>query len=336
MNTYSNTGYASTQFLFMLIFISAIIFGLGLYFNAYTRFEFRLKEKVQSRKAMEVLMELLLQDLTASNNLEIDCYEDPIWSWNKTIHEGYYISITPLSDRLNINFLDDAFLANSSLNYLFSTDSNPKELPQFRHDVGLSFTTKQYLPFFSQEILDAYFTSYGWANINCIDEFSAMNLAYALTSSKEATEWIRSLIQELRVTKNSLSQTNLKMHLGNNYDKFYPYFNTEPLMNVNFIPSPILKALITYPAYGISRAEDKYWEILERRALYGISSNELMNTLSIDARSPLAHYLGSITWFWEITLQGDAGSARWVICRLPDTQNSFENPQYIVIEKEYE
>jgi hypothetical protein len=112
------------------------------------------------------------------------------------------------------------------------------------------------------------------------------------------------------------------MLFGINYGEFFPFVNAEPLMNINHIDPDLLRELLAYPDYGVDSPEGRLSEILARREGEGISRDGIPLILGIAPGNPLLHYLGSVTWFWEITVTGGNKTLKTVLCGLPPEYNS--------------
>jgi hypothetical protein len=140
------------------------------------------------------------------------------------------------------------------------------------------------------------------------------------------------------VERRLIDRNALPFFLGLSLEELCPFVNAEPLMNVNFVDPLILQELLSYGDYGIRRPEERCAEILSRREIAGISAEDLRSILGIDRSNPLAQYLGSITWFWEITITAEsenpeAPSLRVLVCRLPPGAFPAETkPEYKIIE----
>lgn len=333
---HDDRGFASTQFLFFLLLLSAITLAIGVCLFAYNRVERHGAARNQTDLEIQELLVPVLDALRSDPTPDIHSYDDPLWEWQgKTLGE-YGITIRPLSDRLNLNTIRKQMFEKTSLGSFLKSGKTAGELQQFREDRPLAISPEAYEPFFSQEFLEQYCTCYGWANINLIDEFAARKFAYTLIGQEDRAERLRTIIQNQRINRQPFQGRNLASRLGVDYQALFPFFNTEPLINVNFADPLILKALIRYPDYRIP--ESRLTELLERRDR-GLGRKELLAILGIGETHPLGEYLGSITWFWEITIAHTGGrrSGRTVVCRLPRTYPDQDTPPiYTIIEQRFQ
>jgi hypothetical protein len=333
-----DAGYASVLFLFALFLCSALALGAAAYSSSALLLGSHEKNKTAVRKEMEDLANKIIAALISDPSPEVNSADDPVWAWNGTRTNGYSLSIDPNSDRINLNFVLKNLFDKTRLELLFRPGKDAGKLQQFREDTGLRLKAEAFADFFEESLLKKYFSTHGWANINLIDEFAARQLGTALAGDPVKGEALREKIKRLRMERRIVDQEDLPFFLGLSLEELLPFVNAEPLMNVNFVDPLILKELLAYDEYGIRRPEERCAEILSRREIAGISAEDLRSILGIDRSSPLVHYLGSITWFWEITITAENGnpeapSLRAVVCRLPPGAFPAETkPEYKIIE----
>jgi hypothetical protein len=126
--------------------------------------------------------------------------------------------------------------------------------------------------------------------------------------------------------------------LGTDYGDLFPFINAEPLMNINHIDPDLLRELLAYPDYGVDSPEGRLSEVLARRESEGIAREDIPLILGVPPGSPLTHYLGSITWFWEITVSGARKTLKTVLCGLPPELPAGQETgiEYQIIEQRYQ
>jgi hypothetical protein len=112
------------------------------------------------------------------------------------------------------------------------------------------------------------------------------------------------------------------MLFGINYNELFPFFNAEPVININHVDPDLLWELLAYPDYGVKSPDARLSEVLARRELEGIARADIPLILGVPPDSPLLQYLGSVTWFWEITVSGGRKTLRTVLCRIPPEYDS--------------
>jgi hypothetical protein len=320
----------------MLLFLSIIAGGAGLYVSSV------IKQTEAAEQYNSVCIETrdilagVLEELRADPSPGSNGPGDPVWTRNGTSVNGYTITIDPLSDRLNPNFVRKNIFEKTALSGLLNPGETPEGLQQWREDAGLSLSEDHYGRFFTGETANRYFSGYGWANINLTDEFAARKLALSLTGSARSAESIRGILQTLLINQEPADRKSLKAVLGSHYDEVFPFINAEPLININFVDPILLRELIAYPDYGVRSPDARCGEILRARS-GGISdTGEIAELLGIDPANPLTGYLGCVTWFWKIGIAGEKGGLETILCRLPpDPKNPLDDPEYAIVEQRY-
>ncbi|ULQ59085.1 hypothetical protein K7I13_11280 [Brucepastera parasyntrophica] len=332
----SETGAAAVSFLIILFFLSAVAAGAGFFISSVIKMENRYRQSSSRESEIGLILEKILEDLYTDQTPEVNSPDDPVWAWNDTAENGYSISIIPLSDRLNPNFVRKNVFEKTSLHDLFLPGRTADDLQQFREENGLSLSETIYETFFDEKILSSYFSAYGWANINLIDEFAARQLAQSLTGSSYTGESFRNQIQTLLITQQLVDRNTLRETLAGSYDDFFPVINAEPLMNVHFMEPFLLKELIAYPDYNISSPNVRYQEILSLREKGSITQETLANILGIDKTNRLFYYIGCITWFWEIKIENETTVSSTIVCRFPQEGiDASGEIRYQIVEQRY-
>jgi hypothetical protein len=335
-------GYASLVFLLALFLCSALVLGAAAPVASALSLAKREKNKNTVRQALEGLLREAVEALASDPTPDVNGVDDPLWRLNGKRAEGYKVAINPISDRINLNFARKNIFEKTRLELLFRPGMNADKLQQFREDTGLRLREEAFADFFEEQLFKKRFSPYGWANINLIDEFAARQLGTALTGDAAQGERLRETVRLLLMEGRRQDRETLPFVLGVSQAELWPFVNAEPLMNINFVDPLVLEELLSYDEYGIRRAEERSAEILSRRETEGLSAEDLRSMLGIDRSHPLAHYFGSITWFWEIVIaaeNGDPGasSLRAVVCRLPPRAFPQETkPDYTILERRFE
>jgi hypothetical protein len=337
----TEAGFASIQFLFLLFLLSALAAGISLYSYSYTLIDRRIRRTNQNVKEMNAILGDIIFALQNDASPDINSNDDSVWHWHSNTVNGYKVTLNPISDRLNLNYARKNVFDKTALSLLFGPGKTSADLQQFREDNGLSLFTSDYKGFFAAEDLARYFSCYGWANINLIDEFAARSLALSLTGSVYKAERLRTTIEKLLMEKQLVDGKSLPFILGMDYDELFPFVNAEALINVNYIDKTLLAELLAYPDYNVSSPGRRTEELLSRRTSGGVAAKDIPVMLGIDPQSPLIHYLGSVTWFWEVIISGGNAAQRTVLCRLPPsggsqtTTNVLTDVAYQIIEQRY-
>ncbi len=332
-----DSGAAAVQFLAALLFLSAVVIGAGFFLSSMAGMQKRHTDTNTVMREMDEMIQTVVEELMNDPTPEIHSRDDSVWAWHEKTENGYTVTITPLSDRINPNFVRKNLFERTSLSSLFKSGRNADELQQFREDEGLSLSPEGYADFFDEALFESCFSCYGWANINLVDEFAVRSLALALTGSEYTAEGMRNKIQTLLIDRQLVNRNGLRAALAGDYEDLFPFINAEPLMNVNFIEPLILREIIAYPDYGITSPHVRAQELLNLREGGGVSESVIRNITGADETNRLYYYLGSVTWFWEISVEGKNRSCRAVVCRIPpEGMDAGQPPEYSIIEQRFE
>jgi hypothetical protein len=312
-------GSVTTQIFAVLLFLSTLTIGSSLVLSAFSRSTRHAEEYTSLRQDIDALLEEVVAALAADTTPEVNGFDDPIWGYHRRMAKNYLITIEAESDRLNPNFIRKDIFENTALSELLQPGVSAADVQQFREDHGLSLAPDAYTSLFNEDSYRQYFSGYGWANINLLDEFAAQSLALSLTGSAHDAAELRDIIEWLLMDRQLIDRAALRDALDTQYEKLFPFVNAEALMNVNFIEPFILKELIACPDYGVSSPDSRCRKLLALRESQSIDAETLLDTLGIDSDNRLCYYLGSVTWFWRVTFTGEDGNevCTAIICRLP-------------------
>jgi len=285
----------------------------------------------------ERLVDLLKQDETphansVSEKLMLENSEDV------TIR----VKIEDVSSRLNLNWIIGEELKESG--FLIQGVSY-FDFQAFRYENGFLTDFSCYTDFVQEEDLARYFSPYNYFNVNICAELVLEELYVNRTDDREGAEIFRNDIREVREQNkpglsNNIEPDMIHSFLGDdNYMLLYPVVNAQPVMNVHFIPTAILVNLFRY--FKVPDPESKADNLIHLREISELSIENLTQMLGKRqyTQSRLHHFIGTITWFWEIeiikTLENDNFiGLRWIIARIPNTENS-EQIIYRLVKEEY-
>jgi hypothetical protein len=97
----------------------------------------------------------------------------------------------------------------------------------------------------------------------------------------------------------------------------FPSIAVAAPMNVNFVPAPILSALIGYPDYGILDAQDRARVLIAERDARELTMERVYGLLGVARENPVYRYLGTKTWFWRLRMQQDGVALEAIVARMP-------------------
>lgn len=324
------TGSIAPQFLALILFLIVAASALSYVIGYALLIE---KKTIAGTTEMEAVSRVLLsftETLEADDTPESDTPQDDVWEKNETEEEGFKIGLRSASSAVNPNYARTNLFDKTGLSRHFKSGTNAQGLQQYRDERGLSAAFSHYEDFFGKDTFNAFFTTYGFANINLLDEFAAEKLGTALTGTAEGGMRLRALIQKILSERRVITRENLEQTLGTDYPELYPYVNAEPEMNVNFAREETLNDILAYPDYGIENPEARANLIVAMRDSSGVTRSDLDSILGVDATHRLYHHFGCVTWFWEITLESEAASYRAIVSRLP-AKDADEKTEFRII-----
>jgi hypothetical protein len=335
----SDDGYSSISVFILILFLSAIslsalhIIQISLLRSSKYNREYEIRQKLDEKAW--ALIEILGNDPTP----EADSIFDPVWTYIESENEGdTQIGLEDISSKFNLNFMRTKMLDKSSLKNSMIEGHTPEELKQFRGENGFSSDLiETYGKFFPEENLKKYFTVYSYANFNVTYEDSLKKLYEIRVSEDSGHSFLNTVQQHVsgRVMADHQTYKNL---VGTAYDNLYPVVNTQPLMNVNFVPGPVLESVLHYP-YGGEKHEqsDSFFEvIMTERAILEFSDEKLKNLLDIeDDYLRIREYLGTRTWFWRISIIDDESSLEVIISVIPADETDKMEKKVRVIRWKY-
>lgn len=315
----SEEGSASAVALGIIILICALSCGGLLFLHALMNFERKQRTESEIKyylveKAKEIASEILKDETPDS-----DCPGDRIWT---KITEGGFgdveITLSDISSRLNPNWVRKNLLDNTSLKGLFLPTGNSESLQVFRVEKDLGTRVEQiYNSFFDFKTYPDYFTGYSWANINTTDEFVLEKIFKLCTGDTYAAEVFHTAVQQKLMQLGLFKTEELEYLFGGYYKDVYPIINAEPSMNVHFIPGLILSEIISYPAFEIDQPEKALGMVLSMREQREINPNELKGIIGSDQNNRVYQYLGTRTWFWDITVRKEKNAFRGIFAIFP-------------------
>ncbi len=315
-------GSTSVVVLAVLLFISALFLAAGALLELTLRqlrgTEERRREDQVLRAEAQRFVGLLLDDPTPF----ADSAQDPVWAQaGFQGSTGVTVRLADLSGRLGLNWVRKEVLEDMQV---LKPGKTPAELQQFREDSGIHLNLEpDFLDFFSERDLEGLFTAYGYFNINVADEFVLRKVCLERGGDPALAERVHGLVQEARVEKKQIEPAELEDFLGADaYELLFPVVNAEAPMNVHFTPERVLRALFRHYEVPVDRVE----HILAVRGSGELTPPDLEQLIGPEEykKTPLRHYLGLNTWFWEIRVADGERELTWVLARVPHPEGQPE------------
>ena len=316
-----------------IIVISAGIFILlGGMQSVTIKEKKRLDISVQFHEQAKTIISEYTGDKTPEADSFYDLY-DRGYSYNNTEdnfikeQDGFKITITEHSGRLNVNTMHPNLITNTDIKLLFSGIVDESYFKNYRSDLGLTLDLEDYSELFASEEERRFFTVYGYANINVTYEHIFPLIAEARTENSTVGESILALAQQYRSELEMFSKAQFKSNISTRYPEVYPIINIEPAQNINFLPEKLIRAFCAYP-YGTKKIENHETiagNLISIRNSREILPDELETLIPVqtDIQKRIFQYFGTVTWFWEILIEKENNSLEIVLSRIPSEDEVF-------------
>lgn len=335
MNREGNASVTVLVFLFVLsaIFISAAFFMRSI-IGFVWQSDFVSADRMLLRDEAARLLGIMCEDPTP----EADSPLDPIWTEIKLAGGGEIdISLEDIASRINPNQAYD-YLLNAA--GVFKPPVNYDLFHKMRIDTGPTLRLRsEYDEYFTEEALETLLSVYNYFNINTSNEGMLYKLFELRTGKKAESTPFSSSLRSMRTEKKLVTRESIGMLLGTDLESVYPFIGCEAEMNVNFVPRPVLAAVIgtAKTAFKLELKDGVIDAIISTRDNSEITDAQLAGLLGPKSRNTiLESYLGCRTWFWRLSLSKKTVTYHCVICRVPDMPGKKAAPVTLrIVEESY-
>ncbi len=336
MSKHTKNGFSSMEFLIILFFLCIISLGTMSILRTVILYVSKEKNMLEIKKNMTSISDLMIKDLKDDHTPQSDSKQDIFWKWNGTEKNGYTISIVSLSSKLNPNYITQKLIEKTTLKKHLIEGKTAATFINYREHNGLLFSNRDFLPFFTETFFQHCFSVYNWANINLIDASAGRKLVTAQTGLSSQGDYFYACVQNLLVEKKMLQDdTELQSFMPELYTTIYPFITTAPSMNIHFVDPELLETIIAYPEFSITSPADKARKLETMRESKELTQADIASVLNINANNRLYYYFGTITWFWQITIQNKTHTYTVILCRYPPRNNLETKAQFSIIEKRF-
>ena len=335
-------GSATVMVLGVLMFLAVLSLGAYL-LTGQSILHVAKREREEMRRRMliesaEQVVDMLLNDPTPHADSMVDPVWDALQSFDK---EKLSVSLKDISSLYGINWVRKDVLIHSGT---IQPGKSADELQQHRWETGPHLRlTPDFSAYIAEACLGAFFTPYSYFNPNICDEFALERLISTRTGDEIAAMEIRRRVQEAwRESKpgkpRMIEADELDDMLGSHREALFPLVNVEPALNVHFVPREILYQLFSF----------KYHDVPSERAQFIINTREQTEWSSAELESVIGekyqktflhHYLGVMTWFWELQVryidsEQVQATLRWVLAKVPQENGIYDTVEFRLIEEE--
>lgn len=330
----SNKAFSSLEFIVTLFFLSLILIALGIFLRVSDLTISKRTQNKSDKEKIDTVLNSIFEEVKKDHTPNVDSKMDPVWKFNDSNIDGFDISIKSLSGVINLNYIPKEILANTILISAFDVPESVDKIKSIIEENGMINSYEEISDLISEEKFNENFTLYGYANFNVADEVPLSFIGNNLTNSYFGDELVNKR-KSLRNNKQYIqSQTEFNMLCGIHFDDINPYININPTLNANFMNEELLKSFLTYPQFKLSNALQKANTIISHRESKEITQEELISILGIQKNNDLYYYIGSKTWFWQITITGKNTSCNVILARDPE-EGTLGEPKFYLIEKRW-
>ena len=319
------SGSTSIAVLILLTVLSLLAMGVPLLVHSFTRYATKSREEFDIKRQLIEKADEVVELLLARDPDEVDSRFDSVFLSIKDA-ENFTVGLDDVSSYLGLNWARKGLIAASGL--LLDSESSAQELQQHREDTGLYLDLEEgYGSFFKDHVVLAdHFTPYSYFNLNVCDEFILRKLFEIRTGDKVNAELFHLKIHNYRLQteeKSFVQPDDLYDFLGLFYEALYPVVNAEPVINVNFAPPSVLRAVMI--ASGIEQPEETVDSLLQSRDTRPLT-REVLEFIMGEAfhETPVGQYLGHRTWFWRLRISINASALTWILARVPQSGGAGE------------
>lgn len=330
----SNKAFSSLEFIVTLFFLSLILIALGIFLRVSDITISKRTQNKSDKEKIDNVLNSIFEEIKKDHTPNVDSKMDPVWKFNDSNIDGFDISIKSLSGLINLNYIPKEILANTILISAFDVPESVDKIKSIIEENGMINSYEEISDLISEDKFNENFTLYGYSNFNVADEVPLSFIGNNLTNSYFGDELVNKR-KSLRNNKQYIqSQTEFNMLCGIHFDDINPYININPTLNANFMNEELLKSFLTYPQFKLSNALQKANTIISLRESKEITQEELISILGIQKNNDLYYYIGSKTWFWQITISGKNTSCNVILARDPE-EGTLGEPKFYLIEKRW-
>ncbi|WP_321991306.1 hypothetical protein [Marispirochaeta aestuarii] len=242
------------------------------------------------------------------------------------------VTLEDISSRFSINSLNTKMISETAIRSFLLPGMGADAFQQDREDDGFAVDIlARFGHVFKEEFLANYATSREYWNINTADEFSLKKVFAEISGNEAAAEVFHHKLRERRRTVTLVRPEELEEFIGVHwFDRVFPCINAFPSINIHFAPDWVLKQIISYPAFRVTAPEAVARELSSLRNSRAILQEELPDMIPVQEKDEegnivlpkeqnrLFAYMGTITWFWRISVKKDQTLLTRVIARVPD------------------
>ena len=318
----AEAGYASLAALVVLSLLGIMGASLASSTNFSGRRLVRFEAEARMRSRLLDGLDEVAESLAADNTPVSDSPGDPVWKVVRSgTRSGDAVELTDISSKININTIANSYLLSDALRVRYASFTAPEAIRDYLAESGPFGSFKEAEGIIPEEEEDEgrFFTVYGYWNPFISDVNSLAAMIRARGAEDDAEALAARLLGAARADS-GFSDRDIGPLLGEDGADLAALLTTGPLINVHFADAELLAAVLDFNYAG---------EKLPNRtgALDALMAGRLMGELSPgdlgaavereEGQDDVLRFLGTVTWFWEIAVQGGGMRLTAVAARLP-------------------
>lgn len=293
----------------------------------------RLEAESVEFEELESVVARVVELLGSDDTPDADSSGDPVFN---ELSGGSDIAVTirDVSSLVNPNWVQTFFIERSTLEPLILRSGvSAGDLQTARINDGFTMRPQiDFTAFLTDTAIAELISPYSFLNVNTSGEIELESVFAELTGNAAAATAFRSRIQRVRSELGTVGQDDLFSLLTPYFDDVYPVINAFPPYNVHLVDERILQAVVSYPAFEIRNWRAAYNSLLSLRASREMTADEIRATLGVAPDNRVLQYLGTTTWFWEVSILAGA-QFRVHIVRVPGANRREDDFRVVGIEE---
>lgn len=319
-----SAGYASLAALVVLTLLGIIGASAASSANFGGRRLVRFEGESRMRARLLDGLDEVAEALAADNTPLSDSPGDPVWAVvRRGTRHGDDVGLEDISSAVNINAVSNSYLLSDALRPRYDSFTAPEAIREYLGESGPFRGMEEaegIVPEEPEEGRGRFFTVYGYWNPFISDVNALAAMIRARGGGNEGAAELAARLAGAARANSGFSDGDMALILGEDPDDLGALLTTAPLINVHFADGELLAAILDFSYAG---------ETLPNRigALDAIMAGRLMGELSPgdlgaaverkEGQDDVLRFLGTVTWFWEITVESDSMRLRAVAARLP-------------------
>jgi hypothetical protein len=352
-------GSSTIVVLAIVMFLSTVFLAMVFFVRTSLFIEMAHKKDTELRKLLiqeaQAVVELLQEDVETRKS---DDFSLDVWEY---VNSNADVELKDVGSYLNPNWIDPQVFEHINKRLLPPPKRVFKNMGQYGLQALVDYwdeegihmdLQKGYEDFFEEDVIEEYMTPYTYFNINLCFQFVTKKVCEIRTGSEIDGENLQKAIDRRLLKQKVILEAHGIKGIENwfvktpridpiMFKKLFPVVNASPVLNVNYAPEEIIRAILTYKPFGVNNPDYRADRIIKQREddgkkKKGLTEKDLKTIIGKVSDYPgprVFHYLGVYTNFWEIKVTIGEATLRWILARVPPLKVT-DDPYYKLIEEQ--